>query len=1298
MNPLQKLCCAFLAAFSLGAGNMQAQTYTHYLTAITSGNWNSAGVQGNTTDGTPTDYQIGYSSQLPNEQAAYFEFDLTPIQGQTVTDCLFLIPGSTDYNITDYWGTAGINENNLNDHQQFKVGVRPQGSDTLNQILNGNNSTTIYLDAADANRNQDLGYGWVAEGLHLNRAFGAFTYNTARLQTEVNTGGLWIFWACDDYDTGAGDENYIWGTTEYNTGLVLEITTTTPPAGTPPPLLTASLANGTYAVISQSTGLALDVTGSGTANGTLVDTWPYDFQANDQWTVTSLGNDSYEVIGVQSGKALEVQGQSVTAGAPADISSYANEGSQQWVITPGVDPDTFTIQGVADGDFLAPTAQGQASALDANDGNPDQEWQFQPTNYTPPLPAAPATLTATPGNTQVELGWSAVAGVTGYTVLRGTATGGPYATIGATGGVSYTDHALTNGTTYYYVVAGVSTSGTGTDSPEANATPSRMLPLAPAELAATGSTQEIILTWQPSAGATGYTIYQSSVSGGPYSALASGITVTTATNTGLPPVTTYYYVVAANDAAGSSAYSPEASATTLLSSIPLLTWDDLGASPADPADGSGTWDTTTTSWSNGASDMVWANGGTTGAVFGNGNGAAGTVTVGNVTAGGLVFNAPGSGSYTLTGGTLTLSGSAPTITANVNATIASVISGTGTVMLGGTGEITLSGANSCSGLTTISPATTLVVGNADALQDTTLDFSSGNLIFAPGTTAATFGGLQGTDTGQNLVLSNTNGPVALSLGGNDASTIYSDNLSGPGSLTETGPGSITLTDANYTGATTVEVHSTLTISGGSFGSPGSQIYVGNPTEPGTNAVATLDLTGGLAIAGAFDIGVVGNETGSSASITGSASGSFGSVQIGSGSNTGGGLTISTTGTVGLGAYAMGRDGSSGGGANTNGGLIVNAGTVTATSILSAVGVSGRTADINLNGGSLTVGSSASTGAFQLTSNVGAGSGAGNGTITQTGGSLTYLGTDGLLCDTQNDNSDTDVSTFTITGATSVDTFTGITLNAASAATATAHLSVSGGATLYLGSVGLVLNLPGSSVSASFGTATIGTAATWSSSAPIALAGTATFQTADASGVAHNITLSGVLSGAGGLTETGSGTLILSGDNTYTGPTNVLSGILEITGSLPSTSSLTVASGAVCYLAGGSLSVSGAVTNNGIFKLSGTTTLTAGSFVNNGVLDLINGPQTLPINFTNSGTVLFANSVQVRQLAMSGSNFSLSVQGYALHTYQLQRATSLAAPVTWTNVGAAQAGTGSSLVFSDPSVPAGQGFYRIQVSP
>jgi hypothetical protein len=202
------------------AGNAHAGNVTNTFVCLTEGTWNADGVH-TSTNGS---YMIGYNYEYQAEQAAYFVFDLTPIQGKTVTNCYLHIPGSIDFHITDYWPTPTAN--NLTNHQQFKVGIAPQGTDTLDQITNGNNSTTIYLDGADPNRNQDLGYGWVMDGLHLGFNFAAFTYNTERLQAEVNTGGKWAFWAVDRFDSASTGENYLWGSTFYTTNIVLTIVTT----------------------------------------------------------------------------------------------------------------------------------------------------------------------------------------------------------------------------------------------------------------------------------------------------------------------------------------------------------------------------------------------------------------------------------------------------------------------------------------------------------------------------------------------------------------------------------------------------------------------------------------------------------------------------------------------------------------------------------------------------------------------------------------------------------------------------------------------------------------------------------------------------------------------------------------------------------------------------------------------------------------------------------------------------------------------------------------------------------------
>ncbi len=89
--------------------------------------------------------------------------------------------------------------------------------------------------------------------------------------------------------------------------------------------------------------------------------------------------------------------------------------------------------------------------------------------------------------------------------------------------------------------------------------------------------------------------------------------------------------------------------------------------------------------------------------------ASGTVTLGApITAAGITFNAPAG--YTVGGNTLTLAQS-PTIAANVNATINSILAGTGFTKAGA-GTLTLGGANTYAGPTIISEGT-VRMGGAD---------------------------------------------------------------------------------------------------------------------------------------------------------------------------------------------------------------------------------------------------------------------------------------------------------------------------------------------------------------------------------------------------------------------------------------------------------------------------------------------------------------------------------------------------------------------------------------------------------
>ncbi len=87
-------------------------------------------------------------------------------------------------------------------------------------------------------------------------------------------------------------------------------------------------------------------------------------------------------------------------------------------------------------------------------------------------PPAPTNLTATAGDSQITLSWTAAQTASSYNVKRSTTAGGPYTTI-ASGitATSYVDNTVTNGITYYYVVSGVNVGGEGGNSNEASATP-----------------------------------------------------------------------------------------------------------------------------------------------------------------------------------------------------------------------------------------------------------------------------------------------------------------------------------------------------------------------------------------------------------------------------------------------------------------------------------------------------------------------------------------------------------------------------------------------------------------------------------------------------------------------------------------------------------------------------------------------------------------------------------------------------------------------------------------------------------
>jgi len=141
----------------------------------------------------------------------------------------------------------------------------------------------------------------------------------------------------------------------------------------------------------------------------------------------------------------------------------------------------------------------------------------------------------------------------------------------------------------------------------------------------------------------------------------------------------------------------------------------------------------------------------------------------------------------------------------------------------------------------------------------------------------------------------------------------------------------------------------------------------------------------------------------------------------------------------------------------------------------------------------------------------------------------------------------------------------------------------------------------------------------------------------------NITVSGVISGSGGLTFNGSSaaTLILTGANTYTGTTTISAGTLQIgtgtTGSINNTGSITD-NGALVYNVNSALSVP-AISGNGTLSATTTSSLIFSSSVNlTGASSFISG--SAGGDLTVSGALSLTGAGNVTLLAAQGATGSL----------------------------------------------------------
>ncbi|BAN47411.1 Ig-like domain-containing protein [Metapseudomonas resinovorans] len=260
------------------------------------------------------------------------------------------------------------------------------------------------------------------------------------------------------------------------------------------------------------------------------------------------------------------------------------------------------------------------------------------------------------------------------------------------------------------------------------------------------------------------------------------------------------------------------------------------------------------------------------------------------------------------------------------------------------------------------------------------------------------------------------------------------------------------------------------------------------------------------------------------------------------------------------------------------------------------------------------------------------------------------------------------NTITLGGGTTLD-FTNSTGTVTIAATlgGSGSLSKAGGGTLYLSSVSNEANMSGgitvtggtlqvsSDDQLSSGTLTLngGTLTNFSTAmtidnAIVLGASGGTFTIGGGSG-ATSVVLSGTVSGSGTLTKNGQAILELSGNNTYTGATNVTAGTLIAShaNALGTTAgSTTVASGATVRLGGGltvaeSFNIAGSgntvsAANYGALHLGSGSTTVSGTVTLTGAADIsaasgstltISGAMSgaFALNKTDAGTLVLSNS-------------------------------------------------------------------------
>lgn len=190
------------------------------------------------------------------------------------------------------------------------------------------------------------------------------------------------------------------------------------------------------------------------------------------------------------------------------------------------------------------------------------EQQVEGTHYTVALSTGVVSFVTAPaaGDTVVMDYTAELTDLAAYNVYRSSVSGGALNLVGQVASTvanqvtTYDDGTAPDGSTVYYRVSALDDEPTPNESEKSAELAVRTVPSIPTGLRATKGDRKVNLYWDDmkAGGAnpnlTGYRVYRSTTSGGPYTLIAT-VDTNTYEDTGLTNGVTYYYVVTSIDAA-----------------------------------------------------------------------------------------------------------------------------------------------------------------------------------------------------------------------------------------------------------------------------------------------------------------------------------------------------------------------------------------------------------------------------------------------------------------------------------------------------------------------------------------------------------------------------------------------------------------------------------------------------------------------------------------------------------------------------------------------------------------------------